>query len=85
VTEPAGVMRVSPHTLRHTTAMQALNRGVDVEIIALWLGHKQIETAQVYLSESLAIKREALKRTRFEVNIQPPMRLRSELSFFDDL
>jgi site-specific recombinase XerD len=77
--------RVSPHTLRHTTAMQMLNRGVDIEIIALWLGHEQIETTQIYFSESLAIKRKALKRTRFKSEIQPPVRQTSELSFLDDL
>ena len=77
--------RISPHTLRHTTAMQMLNRGVDVEIIALWLGHEQIETTQIYFSESLAIKRKALKRTRFKSEIQPPVRPNSELSFLDDL
>ena len=77
--------RISPHILRHTTAMQMLNRGVDVEIIALWLGHEQIETTQIYFSESLTIKRKALERTRFDRDIQPPRRLRSELSFFDDL
>jgi len=77
--------KISPHTLRHTTAMQMLNRGVDIEIIALWLGHEQIETTQIYFSESLAIKRKALKRTRFKSEIQPPMRPSIELSFFDDL
>jgi site-specific recombinase XerD len=76
---------VSPHTLRHTTAMQMLNRGVDIEIIALWLGHEQIETTQIYFSESLAIKRKALKRTRFKTEIKPPVRLVSDLSFLDDL
>ena len=81
--------RVSPHTLRHTTAMQMLNRGVDIEIIALWLGHEQIETTQIYFSESLAIKRRALKRTRFKSDIQPPTctakQLPSEIAFLDDL
>jgi integrase/recombinase XerD len=58
--------RVSPHTLRHTTAMHMLDRGVEIEVIALWLGHEQLETTQIYFSESLALKRKALRRTRFK-------------------
>ena len=77
--------KISPHTLRHTTAMQMLNRGVDIEIIALWLGHEQIETTQIYFSESLAIKRKALKRTQFKSEILPPVRPSSELAFLDDI
>src|ERR1700724_455236 len=41
--------RVSPHVLRHTTAMDLLQQGVEQSVIALWLGHKSIETTQVYL------------------------------------
>lgn len=77
--------RVSPHTLRHTTAMQLLNRGVDIQIIALWLGHEQIETTQIYLSESLALKRKALKRTRIETPPEPPKKPQSEIAFLDDI
>jgi site-specific recombinase XerD len=77
--------RISPHTLRHTTAMQMLNRGVAIEIIALWLGHEQIETTQIYFSESIAIKRKALTRTRFKSIIQPPIRKSTDLSFLDDI
>lgn len=77
--------KVSPHTLRHTTAMQLLDRGVDVQIIALWLGHEQIETTQVYLSESLALKRKALKKTRLKTEWVPPKPNRSELSFLNDI
>jgi len=77
--------KVSPHTLRHTTAMQLLDRGVDVQIIALWLGHEQIETTQVYLSESLALKRKALKKTRLTTEWIPPKQSASVLSFLDAL
>ena len=35
---------VSPHVLRHTAAMRPLHAGVDVTVIALWLGHESIET-----------------------------------------
>src|SRR5712664_2198316 len=41
--------RVSPHVLRHTTAMDLLQQGVEQSVIALWLGHESIETTQVYL------------------------------------
>ncbi len=55
--------RVTPHTLRHTTAMQLLQRGVDRSVIALWLGHESIETTQVYLHADLRLKERALART----------------------
>jgi site-specific recombinase XerD len=42
--------RVSPHVLRHTTAMELLQGGVDKTLIALWLGHESTETTQIYLA-----------------------------------
>jgi integrase/recombinase XerD len=54
---------VTPHTLRHTAAMQLLQRGVDRSIIALWLGHESIETTQIYLHADLRLKEKALGRT----------------------
>jgi site-specific recombinase XerD len=56
--------RVSAHTLRHTAAMQLLRAGVDTSVIALWLGHEQVETTQVYLHADLSIKERALARTK---------------------
>lgn len=58
-----GSKRVTPHTLRHTAAMQLLQRGVDRSVIALWLGHESIETTQVYLHADLHLKEQALART----------------------
>jgi site-specific recombinase XerD len=55
--------RVSPHVLRHSAAMQLLQAGVDHSVIALWLGHERLETTQMYLHASLALKEEALART----------------------
>jgi site-specific recombinase XerD len=55
--------RVSPHVLRHTTAMDLLQAGVDCSVIALWLGHESVETTQVYLEANLALKQEVLDRT----------------------
>ena len=54
--------RVTPHTLRHTAAMQLLQRGVDRSVIALWLGHESIETTQIYLHADLRLKEKALAR-----------------------
>jgi site-specific recombinase XerD len=42
---------VTMHTLRHTAAMHLLRAGVDTSVIALWLGHEQAETTQIYLHE----------------------------------
>lgn len=55
--------RVTPHTLRHTAAMQLLQRGVDRSVIALWLGHESIETTQIYLHADLRLKEKALAHT----------------------
>jgi site-specific recombinase XerD len=55
--------RVSPHVLRHTTAMDLLQEGVDQSVIALWLGHESIETTQVYLDANLALKEQVLDMT----------------------
>jgi site-specific recombinase XerD len=54
---------VTPHTLRHTAAMQLLQRGVDRSVIALWLGHESMETTQIYLHADLALKEKALAHT----------------------
>ena len=56
--------RVSPHVLRHSAAMDLLQHGVDRSVIALWLGHDSIDTTQVYLHANLALKEQALARTR---------------------
>jgi len=55
--------RVSPHVLRHTTAMELLHHGVDRSVIALWLGHESIETTQIYLHADMRLKEKALART----------------------
>jgi integrase/recombinase XerD len=54
--------KVSPHTLRHTTAMDLLHRGVDITVIALWLGHESIQTTQTYIHADMAMKEKALGR-----------------------
>ena len=55
--------RVSPHVLRHTTAMDLLQEGVEQSVIALWLGHESIETTQIYLDANLELKEKMLAKT----------------------
>ncbi len=55
--------RVTPHMLRHTTAMELLQAGMDRAVIALWLGHESVETTQIYLDANLAMKEQALLKT----------------------
>lgn len=56
--------QVSAHVLRHTAAMQLLYADVDTSVIALWLGHENVETTQIYLHADLRLKERALARTR---------------------
>ena len=51
---------VTPHTLRHAAAMALLRRGVDLSVIALWLGHESTETTQIYLHADMRLKEQAL-------------------------
>lgn len=55
--------RVTVHRLRHTAAMDLLQAGVDRSVIALWLGHERVETTQIYLEATLAMKEKALAKT----------------------
>jgi site-specific recombinase XerD len=55
--------RVTVHRLRHTMAMDLPQAGVDRSVIALWLGHKRLETTQIYLEATIAIKERALAKT----------------------
>jgi len=52
--------RVSPHTLRHTTAMHLLRAGVDINTIRAWLGHVSIDTTNIYAEIDLEMKAKAL-------------------------
>lgn len=78
--------QISPHTLRHTTAMHLLQSGVDISVIALWLGHESPSTTHIYLEADLAMKERVLQK------LEPPLtkniRFRpndSLLSFLDKL
>jgi integrase/recombinase XerD len=54
---------ITAHALRHTAAMRLLHAGTDTSVIALWLGHEQAETTQIYLHADFALKERALART----------------------
>lgn len=55
--------RVTPHTLRHTCAMNLLAAGVDLATIALFLGHANTRATEIYLHADLALKERALAKT----------------------
>lgn len=52
--------KISPHTIRHTTALHLLQSGVTLSVIALWLGHEQIGTTHRYMEANLNMKKAAL-------------------------
>jgi integrase/recombinase XerD len=56
-------MKITPHTLRHTAAMNLLHAGVDITVIALWLGHESPATTRIYLHADMALKEKAIART----------------------
>lgn len=78
--------RVSPHIIRHTTAMHLLQAGVDLSVIALWLGHEGIATTHHYMQADIEMKRRALEKM-----VEPKGRTarfkpsRDVLSFLDAL
>ncbi|HUC14482.1 MAG TPA: tyrosine-type recombinase/integrase [Acidimicrobiales bacterium] len=61
---------VTPHVLRHSAAMRLLEAGVDVTVIALWLGHEGVETTGIYLHADMSIKQRALDKTA-PLNVAP--------------
>jgi integrase/recombinase XerD len=78
--------RVTPHTLRHSAAMELLRAGVDRSVIALWLGHESMETTQMYLHADMRLKEQAMARTASTRS--PRTRYRPEdrlLAFLEDL
>ena len=57
-----GSKKVTPHVLRHSCAMRLLENGVDVTLIAMWLGHESLRSTQTYLNAHMALKEQALAR-----------------------
>ena len=78
--------RVSPHMIRHTTAMHLLQSGVDITVIALWLGHESTATTHIYIEADLAMKERALKKLQDpqvrDTRYRPPKGL---LAFLESL
>jgi len=54
--------RVSPHTIRHTTAVHLLRAGVDISTIRAWLGHVSLDTTHIYAEVDLEMKAKALAK-----------------------
>ena len=71
-----GRRRISPHLIRHSVAMHMLQAGVDITIIALWLGHESPATTHRYVEADLAMKEQALKALR--APSQPALRYQPE-------
>ena len=57
---PQHATRLTPHVLRHTTAMHLLQSGVDITTIAAWLGHSQLSTTHEYVEITLRMKQAAI-------------------------
>jgi len=78
--------RVTPHKIRHGTAMAMLQSGVPIEVISLYLGHEHLETTRIYVEADLAMKEAALKK--ITPTLAPPQRFRADdalLTFLDSL
>lgn len=54
--------RISPHTIRHTTAVHLLRAGVDINTIRAWLGHVSLDTTHIYAEVDMEMKAKALAR-----------------------
>jgi site-specific recombinase XerD len=78
--------QLTPHNLRHTNAMQLLHAGVDTTLIALWLGHEDVRSTQIYIQSDMTIKERTLARTTQPSTTpgryRPPDRL---LTFLENL
>lgn len=74
--------RVTPHSLRHTMAMELLQAGVEPVMIALWLGHESVATTQIYLHANLALKESILEKTSMPGGTPGRYRAQDELLDF---
>jgi site-specific recombinase XerD len=62
---------ISPHTVRHTTAVHLLRAGVDINTIRAWLGHVSLDTTNIYAEVDLDMKAEALARCEVPSDMEP--------------
>ena len=68
--------RISPHTVRHSTACHLLRAGNDINTIRGWLGHVSLDTTNVYAEIDLQMKAEALSKCEITANTVPSRRWR---------
>jgi integrase len=77
---------VSPHTIRHTTAMHLLRAGNDINMVSYWLGHADINTTHIYVEIDMAMKRKMLQKTAAPlVNNDLPWQKPDVLKWLDTL
>ena len=75
--------RVSPHTIRHTTATHLLRAGVDINTIRAWLGHVSLATTNVYAEVDMEMKAKALEKCKIEDTLpKAPWRENADLMAF---
>ena len=75
--------RVSPHTIRHTTATHLLRAGVDINTIRAWLGHVSLTTTNIYAEVDLHVKAQALARCEITTGkVRKPWRADAGLMAF---
>jgi integrase/recombinase XerD len=77
--------RVSPHTIRHTTAVFLLRAGVDINTIRAWLGHVSIKTTLIYADTDLEMKAKALSACEVNGTKRPTMHWSSDVSLMSFL
>ena len=70
--------RVSPHTIRHTTATHLLHAGVDINTIRAWLGNVSINTTNIYAEVDMAMKAKALACCEVKEDKKSPIRWRDD-------
>jgi integrase/recombinase XerD len=69
--------RVSPHTIRHTTAVHLLRAGVDINTIRAWLGQVSLDTTNIYAAVDMEMKAKALASVDFSDEVLPPGRCKA--------
>lgn len=80
--------RISPHTIRHTTATHLLQAGVDINVIRAWLGHVSVNTTNIYAEVNLEMKAKAINACAPEVSAKRRIKWENDedlLSFLDNL
>ena len=78
--------KVTPHTIRHTTAMHLLQSGVDLSVIAMWMGHEHLQTTHQYLDADIHTKQLALAHLESPTTRRRPRRMQKPLmQFLKDL